>query len=88
MEFDCRVADTAGRVYSQVEAAQSESEVRHRLFEPFFTTKRENGTGLGLWVTKSLVDKQDGSLRFRSTLGVGTTFSVFLPSNVADAKVA
>ena len=33
MEFDCRVADTAGRVYSQVEAAQSESEVRQKLSE-------------------------------------------------------
>jgi len=33
VEFDCRVADTAGRVYSQVEAAQSESEVRQKLSE-------------------------------------------------------
>jgi type IV pilus assembly protein PilC len=32
-EFDCKVADTAGRVYSQVEAAQSESEVRQKLSE-------------------------------------------------------
>ena len=57
-------------------------EVRHRLFEPFFTTKREKGTGLGLWVTKSLVDKQDGSLRVRSTPGIGTAFCIFLPSNL------
>jgi type IV pilus assembly protein PilC len=33
MEYDCRVADTAGRVFSQVEAAQSESEVRQKLTE-------------------------------------------------------
>jgi type IV pilus assembly protein PilC len=33
VEFDCRVADTAGRVYAQVEAAQSESEVRQKLSE-------------------------------------------------------
>jgi len=57
-------------------------EVRHKLFEPFFTTKGEKGTGLGLWVTKSLVEKQDGSLRVRSTPDVGTTFSVFLPSKL------
>ena len=31
VEFDCRVADTVGRVYSQVEAAQSEVEVRQKL---------------------------------------------------------
>jgi two-component system, chemotaxis family, CheB/CheR fusion protein len=63
-------------------------EVRHKLFEPFFTTKREKGTGLGLWVTKSLVDKQDGSLRVRSTPGLGTAFSIFPPSNTANTKVA
>jgi two-component system CheB/CheR fusion protein len=57
-------------------------EFRHKLFEPFFTTKGEKGTGLGLWVTKSLVDKQDGSLRVRSIPGIGTTFSIFLPSNL------
>jgi two-component system CheB/CheR fusion protein len=57
-------------------------EVRHRLFEPFFTTKREKGTGLGLWITKSLVDKHDGSLRVRSISGIGTTFSIFLPSSL------
>jgi len=56
-------------------------EVRHKLFEPFFTTKGEKGTGLGLWVTKSLVDKQDGSLSVRSTPGAGTIFSIFLPSH-------
>jgi signal transduction histidine kinase len=63
-------------------------EVRHKLFEPFFTTKREKGTGLGLWVTKSLVDKQDGSLRVRSRPGVGTAFSIFLPSSVAATSPA
>jgi len=62
--------------------------VRHRVFEPFFTTKGEKGTGLGLWVSKSLVDKQDGSLHVRSRPGIGTAFSIFLPASVAAAKVA
>ncbi len=63
-------------------------EVRRRLFEPFFTTKGEKGTGLGLWVSKSLVEKHGGSLRVRSSPGVGTAFSVFLLSNAANAMVA
>jgi hypothetical protein len=53
-----------------------------RLFEPFFTTK-EKGTGLGLWVTKRLVDKHKGSIKFRSRFHPemgGTCFAVFLPS--------
>lgn len=63
-------------------------EVRHKLFEPFFTTKGEKGTGLGLWVSRSLVEKHGGRLRVRSIAGIGTTFSIFLPSSVAHAKVA
>jgi PAS domain S-box-containing protein len=63
-------------------------EVRHRLFEPFFTTKGEKGTGLGLWVSQSLVEKHGGQLRVRSTPGKGTAFSIFLPKNVATAKAA
>lgn len=52
------------------------------LFTRFFTTKGEKGTGLGLWVSKGIVEKHEGSMRFRSsTEGSrrGTTFMVFLP---------
>jgi signal transduction histidine kinase len=63
-------------------------EVRHKLFEPFFTTKGEKGTGLGLWVSRSLVEKHGGRLRVRSIPGIGTTFSIFLPSNAANGKTA
>jgi signal transduction histidine kinase len=53
-----------------------------RLFEPFFTTKSAKGTGLGLWISKGIVQKYEGAIRFRSlrTNGRNTTcFSVFLP---------
>ena len=58
--------------------------LRSKLFEPFFTTKREVGTGLGLWVCKSIVDKHRGSIRVKSNSARGrswTAFSVFLPLN-------
>jgi PAS domain S-box-containing protein len=57
--------------------------VRAHIFEPFFTTKTDVGTGLGLWVCKSIVQKHHGSIRLRSSTspgGSGTVFSVFLPS--------
>jgi signal transduction histidine kinase len=50
-----------------------------RLFEPFFTTKKDVGTGLGLWVTRELVEKNAGSIRVRSREGEGTVFRVTLP---------
>jgi PAS domain S-box-containing protein len=54
------------------------------VFEPFFTTKKDTGTGLGLWVSRQLVEKNGGSLHVRScTSGAhrGTTFSMFLPAS-------
>jgi signal transduction histidine kinase len=58
-----------------------ESCVRQRLFTPFFTTKGSQGTGLGLWVSKQIVEKHGGTIRFRSTPGRGTMFVVSLPAN-------
>jgi len=59
-------------------------EHRKKIFEPFFTTKKDVGTGLGLWLTLGLVRKHHGSLRVRSCVTPGkswTAFSVFLPEH-------
>jgi len=50
-----------------------------RLFHPFVTTKGESGTGLGLWVSKGILDKHGANIRVRSRLGLGTVFLIFLP---------
>lgn len=49
-----------------------------RLFEPFFTTK-QNGTGLGLAVTRRIIEEHNGTIRVESQPGQGTTFTVLLP---------
>lgn len=57
-----------------------------RLFQPFFSTKSTKGTGLGLWISKGIVQKYDGSLTCRSvraTEGCRTCFRVFFPLNSA-----
>jgi len=61
-------------------------ETQRRLFEAFYTTKDLNGTGLGLWISKEIVERHQGALRVRSTQGgvrQGTVFSLFLPVEVA-----
>ena len=58
------------------------SEALSQIFEPFFTTKGTVGNGLGLWVSKQIVEKHAGSIRVHScTTGPtqGTTFSILLP---------
>jgi signal transduction histidine kinase len=55
-----------------------------RIFEPFFSTKGITGTGLGLWVSREIVEKHQGYLRVRSRLGVGTVFSLFIPGEYCD----
>jgi PAS domain S-box-containing protein len=58
------------------------AEDARRLFEPFFTTKSAKGTGLGLWISKGIVQKYEGRISYRSyrhANGCITCFRVFLP---------
>ena len=63
-------------------------EVQHSMFDPFFTTKSLKGSGLGLWVSRSLILRHEGTIRFRSSERAGmsgTIFEVFLPIAGAHA---
>jgi PAS domain S-box-containing protein len=56
-------------------------EIMAHLFEPFQTTKEKTGTGLGLWVSKGIVEKHGGRILTRTRRGDrhGTVFAVWLP---------
>lgn len=54
-------------------------DVRARLFEPFFSTKQGEGTGIGLAISREIVEKCGGSISFESSVGQGSTFTVRLP---------
>lgn len=60
-------------------AGMSESQ-REKLFTPFYTTKRE-GTGLGLSLCLSIVERHNGKITVESTVGEGTLFTIAFPIN-------
>ncbi len=61
-------------------------ETLRRLFQPFVSTKGDQGTGLGLWVSREILDKHNATIRVRSrqTSGTsGTVFSIWIPEAMA-----
>ena len=71
--------------------------MRSKLFSPFASSKEESGTGLGLWVSRSIVEKHGGTIRVTSGAPAqdpGTKVSIFLPlevrsrENLADSMSA
>jgi PAS domain S-box-containing protein len=55
-------------------------DVRQKIFDPFFTTKGAQGTGLGLSVSYSIIERHEGSIGVSSELGGGTVFTIALPA--------
>ena len=53
---------------------------RERLFKPFYTARKPDGTGLGLWVSQSLVERYGGHITVDSEIGRGSRFIVWLRS--------
>lgn len=61
-------------------------DVRHQLFEPFVTTKAD-GSGLGLAVSRSVIERHHGRIWLATEAGPGTTFCVWLPGRSDGADV-
>jgi signal transduction histidine kinase len=75
-----RSVDGRARIEVQDTGAGIAPEVLPHLFEAFFTTRSETGgTGLGLALSKRIIEEHLGTLSVRSTPGVGTVFTIDLP---------
>ena len=63
-------------------------DVLPQIFEPFLTTKeRGHGVGLGLAISRGIVERHNGRIEVESEVGRGTTFTVTLPSQATDASL-
>ena len=61
--------------------------IMDRLFDPFFTTKPD-GTGLGLAVSKKIIEDHEGAIDVQSTVGKGTTFTIRFPMTPSASLLA
>ena len=66
-------------------------DILKHLFEPFVTSNKEIGTGLGLWITKTIVAAHGGTIRVKSSTKPGkswTVFTIFLPAAASQTAAA
>jgi signal transduction histidine kinase len=85
-----RTGQEGDNVWVEVEDTGSGIDQKNlsRIFDPFFTTKPVGqGTGLGLSLSYSIVQKHGGRIEVRSEVGKGTVFRVVLPLQNGDANV-
>ncbi len=82
-----RAADGGAEVTVSDSGSGIPPEQLERIFDPFFSTK-SGGTGLGLAFTLQVLTEHGGTIRCRSEVGRGTTFSVNIPPAPADGAVS
>ncbi|MGH2943049.1 MAG: sensor histidine kinase, partial [Solirubrobacteraceae bacterium] len=81
------VQDDAVRISISDTGMGIPAEIAERIYDPFFTTKAVGrGTGQGLAITRTIVERHDGRISFDSVAGEGTTFDIVLPVHARVAE--
>jgi len=83
-----RVSDQLLHIQVTDDGCGMSEDVKDNLFRKFYSTKGTKGTGLGLVVTRKIVEEHRGRITVASRLGEGTTFSVEIPLEPAQPKNA
>ncbi|MGB9643196.1 MAG: ATP-binding protein [Candidatus Ratteibacteria bacterium] len=79
LKISCRVEGDVAKVEISDTGIGIPEENLGKIFEPFFTTDKKKGTGIGLALTKKIVESHSGNIRVNSKIGSGTTFTIELP---------
>jgi PAS domain S-box-containing protein len=86
LAISCRRKDTRLQLQFSDNGMGMPDDVRQKIFEPFFSTKGAHGTGLGLSVSYSIIERHAGSISVVSEMGNGTRFTIDLPSAVVESS--
>lgn len=84
LAISCRHEDGRLKLEFSDNGTGMPEDVRQKIFEPFFSTKGAHGTGLGLSVSYSIIERHEGLISVTSEPGNGTTFTIDLPAVVAE----
>jgi PAS domain S-box-containing protein len=82
----CRCNDGRLQLTFKDDGVGMPEDVRQKIFEPFFSTKGAHGTGLGLSVSYSIIERHEGLISVVSVPGKGTEFTIDLPAAMAESS--
>ena len=82
----CRRVDDRLQLHFSDNGMGMPEDVKQKIFEPFFSTKGAQGTGLGLSVSYSIIERHSGSISVVSEPGKGTNFTIDLPAAVSETS--
>jgi signal transduction histidine kinase len=63
------------------------ADVKSKIFQSFFSTKGTDGTGIGLMITKKVIDEHKGDIIAESKVGAGSTFIIRIPKGSPGSDV-
>lgn len=78
-----RIADKSVKIIFEDHGLGIPESFIDKIFEPFMTHGKKEGSGLGLSITKKIVEAHQGTIEVRSALGAGAVFTITLPAGSA-----
>jgi len=87
LSISCRQHEERLQLQFKDNGTGMSEDVQQKIFEPFFSTKGAHGTGLGLSVSHSIIERHEGSINVVSEPGEGATFIIDLPAALIETAL-